>query len=95
MEFAANGDIMGYCEQNPGVVPLKKAYHWFRQSCEGLDYLHNTLFMAHRALKLENILLDKHFAKISDFSFAKKSFDKEKMEIILSTTFCPSYLYCT
>ena len=58
MEFAANGDIMGYCKKCLGGIPLKKAYHWFRQSCEGLYYLHNTLFIAHRDLKLENILLD-------------------------------------
>lgn len=38
--------------------------------CNGLNYLHNTLNMIHRDIKLENILIKKNRAKICDFNFA-------------------------
>ena len=93
MEFCGGGDIMGYLKKH-GPIPVLKTFYWFNQASEGLDYLHSELHISHRDIKVDNILLDESSpanAKISDFGFAKRSFEND--EIIMSQTFCGTLAY--
>lgn len=94
MEFCGGGDIMGYLKKH-GPIPVPKTNYWFKQASEGLAYLHDDLHISHRDIKVDNILLDEQTpanAKLSDFGFAKKSWD-DNDEIIMSETFCGTLPY--
>ena len=70
MEFAPNGDLAGQCKEGP--PPLASSRKWIRQSAEALTYMHDSLDICHRDIKLENILLNPAFdAKLSDFGFSR------------------------
>ncbi|CAG2113980.1 unnamed protein product [Medioppia subpectinata] len=76
------------------MLDEKLTANWIAQVSEALSYLHNSLFIAHRDIKLENILLnDQNEAKLSDFGFAVKAYDEETETIELSKTFCGSKPY--
>lgn len=93
MEFAANGDISGYRKKHKGIEECHAA-RWFWQVSQGLAFLHETLFTSHRDIKLGNMLLDGEWvAKLTDFGFAKQSYDPESKSLIVSKTYCgtPSY----
>ena len=57
LELAENGDLLDYCNSR-GRLPEEEARHIFQDMCAGLSYLHS-LGIAHRDIKLENVLLDK------------------------------------
>jgi serine kinase len=91
MYLADRGCLLEFIEKN-GVVSELQAKLWFRQIAYALQYLHN-MNIVHRDLKLENILLSKHFnAKLSDFSFARFYRDDGDWNM-LSRTYCgtPGY----
>ena len=93
MEFAGNGDIAGYMKKN-GALSEPKAFIWFNQVSDGLNYLHTEAHLAHRDIKLDNILLnDANVAKLTDFGFAKESYDQEKQAVIFSDTYCGTEPY--
>ncbi|XP_054154256.1 testis-specific serine/threonine-protein kinase 4-like [Oppia nitens] len=93
MEFAGNGDIAHYLKKN-GVLTEEKAYIWFSQVADGLNYLHTEVHLAHRDIKIDNILLnDQNVAKLTDFGFAKVSWDQNTNEVTLSETFCGTEPY--
>lgn len=88
MEFAGNGDLTGFIRKHNGLK-IRLACGWFLQASNGLAYLHGTLYTAHRDIKPDNILLsEKWVAKMSDFGFAKESFDRSSRRVLLSSTFC-------
>ena len=65
MEFAGNGDIFSYARKNKGIREAL-ACQWFYQVGSGLFFLHEKMLMAHRDIKLDNMLLDaKWVAKVS------------------------------
>jgi serine kinase len=91
MYLADRGCLQDFIEKN-GVVSEQQAKLWFRQMACGLQYLHSNNIV-HRDLKLENILLSKHFnAKLSDFSFAR-FYPEHGSWNVLSRTYCgtPGY----
>lgn len=87
LEYAARGDLLRYV-QKYGPVHEVLARHWFSQACKAIEYLHSRA-IAHRDLKLENIMLDeKYRVKIGDFGFVK-----DDVASTLSKTFCGSKSY--
>lgn len=93
MEYAGNGDLAGYIKKHK-VLQEPLACIWFTQTSEAVAYLHNTLKIAHRDIKLDNILLDsKHSAKLTDFGFANLVIDETDIQDFKSETFCGTVPY--
>jgi serine/threonine protein kinase len=89
MEYCANGELYQYIVQN-GRLMLPVTRKIFRQLVEGMVYIH-ARDIAHRDLKLENILLDDEMnAKIIDFGFAH-----EAAQSSLLDTPCGTLLYAS
>lgn len=67
----AKGNLLDYIDKN-GVLPENRGLLWFSQMAEAVNYLHNTLSIAHRDLKCENILITENMnAKVSDFGLSR------------------------
>ena len=94
MEFAGGGDIAHYLKTN-GAMEEPLSCKWFTEQAEALNYLHNQKYMAHRDIKIDNVLLtnDQRHTKLSDFGFAKEAWDDDKQEVILSETYCGTEPY--
>lgn len=86
MEFANGGDISGYLKEN-GAMSEPVACYWFTQASSAIAYMHDEVHMAHRDIKIDNVLLHNNKAKVTDFGFARNVQD-ENGNIIFSTTFC-------
>lgn len=92
MELAEGGDLLDYLKKR-GAIAERKAQVWFTQIAEALQYMHR-LGVAHRDLKSENILIDKHGnAKFTDFGFSRNVFDAKLGKRVLSETYCGSAAY--
>jgi serine kinase len=88
MEFAANGTIADWL-RDKGSFSEETAWEMCTRILESLHYLHS-MGIAHRDLKLENILItEKRYPKLSDFSYAIIVDEKN----LLSQTFCGSLPY--
>ncbi|KAJ2719554.1 serine/threonine protein kinase [Coemansia sp. Benny D115] len=84
-------EIMEYCPHDlftfvaMGDMDLEETFCWFKQVCQGVQYLHK-IGIAHRDLKLENCLLtDRGVVKIIDFGCAtvfKTPFQKEPSKVV-------------
>ncbi|VDM95714.1 unnamed protein product [Thelazia callipaeda] len=87
MDLAERGDLLTYV-QKYGAQSECTAKKWMRQIISGLCHMHMR-DIAHRDLKLENILLfNDDTIKIGDFGFCRKAIEGE-----LSMTFCGSRSY--
>lgn len=87
-ELCRQGELFDYLTS---VVTLseKKSRYIMRQIFEGVDYIHSKNIV-HRDLKPENILLDDSLnVKITDFGFARRLKDGEKLFDLCGT---PGYL---
>ena len=89
LEYAPGGDALNYVQQK-GPLSESQAREWFVQIASALSYMHR-LNVAHRDLKLENLLLFEKGAKIKlgDFGFVKDISSPSE----LSDTFCGSKAY--
>ena len=86
-DFAPNGDVLKFI-QSRGAVTEESAGKWMAQICDAVKYMHS-LNIAHRDLKLENLLLDTNMnIKVADFGFVRKD-----AGISLSSTYCGSKSY--
>ncbi|KHJ84117.1 kinase domain protein [Oesophagostomum dentatum] len=89
MEYASGGELYDYVSRF-GSLPESEARRIFRQITSAVLYCHKHQ-VAHRDLKLENILLDQdNNAKIADFGLSNYFGNKT-----LLTTFCGSPLYAS
>lgn len=91
MEYVDNGTLLSLLE-----IKLKlnetDARYYFRQLIDAVKYCHGK-HIAHRDLKLENLLLTKsNCVKVADFGFARK-FKKNSDNPELSSTYCGSNSY--
>ncbi len=69
MELADNGELFDYLDIS-GPVSAKIARYYFRNLVAALDYLHSS-GIAHRDIKLQNLLLTKDFnIKLADFGLS-------------------------
>ena len=68
-ELLPKGELLSYLI-GKGGLPMPIVRHYAKQLVEGITYMHRQ-GIAHRDLKLENVLLDSNFdLKIADFGFA-------------------------
>ncbi|CAJ0931157.1 unnamed protein product, partial [Mesorhabditis belari] len=89
MEYASGGELYDFVS-GKGSLAEAEARRIFRQITSAVLYCHKHQ-VAHRDLKLENILLDEQSnAKIADFGLSNYFSDKN-----LLTTFCGSPLYAS
>lgn len=78
MEYLSKGDLYSYLEKK-GKLSESEAKHFISQVLEGLKFCHKNQ-VAHRDIKLENLLLDEHNGlKIADFGLSNYMPDGEFM----------------
>ena len=72
LEYAEGGDALHYV-QSAGALGEERARTWSSQVTSAVAYMHD-LGIAHRDLKLENLLLtgDLRTIKICDFGFVRQ-----------------------
>lgn len=86
LDYGDNGDALDYI-QKKGALTEDLAWKWFRQTISAVGYMHS-LNVAHRDLKLENLVINKAWnIMVCDFGFVKDNCRR------LSSTFCGSKSY--
>lgn len=93
MEFAPNGTLGDFIRRN-GAIPEWMAKPLMLQIANALHYLHAS-GIAHRDVKLENIMLDKfQNPKLTDFSYSLVCLrDPTTGNFAINKTFCGSLPY--
>lgn len=85
LEYCPNDDLYSYLI-NYRRISINETRRLFAQICGAVAYTHSKN-CAHRDLKLENILLDKHNdAKLSDFGFTREYIPPSFLETVCGTT---------
>ena len=90
MELVPNGNLLDYINRRKGLKE-DEAKRIFCQIVSVLDYLHSEKKIAHRDLKCENVLLDKHLnIRITDFGLSR-TFDANN-PFLQTTCGSPAYV---
>ena len=93
MEYASNGTIADYLKSH-GPLTENKARDWFYQIADALAFLHEKFGIAHRDIKVENVLFGKDYqCKLTDFGFARACFEGNAAYLKLSETYCGTEPY--
>ena len=88
MELCPGGDLLNYVRKRRKLTE-KYAKFVFKQIMEGIAYLHQNK-VAHRDIKLDNILLDGHGnIKIGDFGVSKRI---DENEVLFEQCGTPAYI---
>jgi serine/threonine protein kinase len=90
MEHADKGDLLTFIKNN-GTLSEATALNFLKQLAEAVEYLHLEKSIAHRDIKLANILITSknNNIKLADFGLSN-FYDKEKMQL---RTCCGSPCY--
>ena len=94
MQYAEGGTLSNFSEKQ-GPFDEISCRVWFAQMLSALSFMHERHGIAHRDLKLSNILLDKdEDILISDFGLSRVVWRKSGEGILQSKTFCgtPPYM---
>lgn len=94
MQFAEGGTLSKIANRF-GPFDEESCRIWFAQMLDALVYMHTRFGMAHRDLKLSNILLDKDTdVLISDFGLSRVVWRQSRNGLMESKTFCgtPPYM---
>lgn len=87
-------DLAHYIKRLQKPLEEPHACKWFYQMVCALHYLHTELKMAHRDIKIDNILIAfDNSAKITDFGFSLQVFEDDENSPELSRTFCGTRPY--
>ena len=87
LEYADGGDALKHI-QSTGAISEDRARLWTSQIASAVRYMHD-LDIAHRDLKLENLLIDSgDNIKLCDFGFVREATPGD-----LSQTYCGSKSY--
>jgi len=91
-EFVSNGTLFEWVSRVEHKKNREeKVRKMFWKILCAVDHLHNNLWIVHRDIKLENIMLDNNKdPKVIDFNLSTR-WSKDK---VISTEFCGSLLYC-
>ena len=90
-EYVPNGELLHFLESSENInLSEKDICKIYQQIISGIEYLHE-VGIAHRDLKLENILLNfKNDIKIIDFGLSNK-YNKDNEELLQSSCGSPCY----
>lgn len=90
MEYLSGTSLGSYLKAQPnGKIPQKSCKKIFKSLANALVYMHS-MNIAHRDIKLENIILDEDLnPKIIDFGFSTCIQPDKKIKIFCGT---PSYM---
>ena len=89
-EYVPNGELLHFFENSEINLKENEICKIYQQIISGIEYLHE-VGIAHRDLKLENILLNyKRDIKIIDFGLSNK-YNKENEELLQSSCGSPCY----
>lgn len=90
MEYISGGSTHGYLKSKPNRrMDEHNAKKIFSQLMSALYYLHSKC-IAHRDIKLENVMLDQHRnVKLIDFGFSTQIPNTQKVKLFCGT---PSYM---
>lgn len=92
MELAAD-TVTDFIRRRKKPLTEVQAWFWMSQVLKAVIYLHDRQ-IAHRDLKLDNLLLDKDYnIKLTDFGFATICADRKTSQVLLSTTACGTKEY--
>ena len=93
MQLAQGGNLSNKLDAS-GPFTERQCKRWFAQMLSGLNYMHSK-GIAHRDLKLANILLDEvQDVLISDFGLSRFVWRESVNQVLLSKTYCgtPPYM---
>ena len=90
-EYVPNGELLNFLENSENInLTENQICKIYQQIISGIEYLHE-VGIAHRDLKLENILLNqKNDVKIIDFGLSNK-YNKDSEELLQSSCGSPCY----
>lgn len=90
-ELANGGELFTFIADT-GRFSEPVARYYFKQLLEGLEYCHNN-GVAHRDLKLENLLIDSQFKlKIADFGFSTQIEGHDGSGNLITKCGTPNYM---
>ncbi|KAJ6217466.1 hypothetical protein RDWZM_008623 [Blomia tropicalis] len=94
MEFATKSDLCDYLIRTARALSEPHSCKWFWQISTALNYLHCDKCIAHRDIKIENILITEDYTtKLTDFGFSAYVFMDGNNEPEQSHTYCGTKPY--
>ena len=86
MEYLPNKRLFERIRNSPhGKLSENDAKHYFAQILAAFDYLHNEMHVAHRDIKIENIMLDaNNNIRIIDFGFSSEFLEANNHKMFAS-----------